>query len=290
MRRLRRIPFPPLLRIAALAGLLPAVAMPMAASAEEYYRDFRSDGFDNRALKPFGRGATSLVKETPEGIVISMPGRSEVKLLGLAPRFKVRGDFEITVSYKVLAWTRAKKGSGIGPSLYVAASGPAKAAAEMGRLHGARRDIVSTFSAVNVDGERRKSARRFPAESTAGRLRLRRRGTRLTFEHSEAAAGAPFRVLAETEFGVDELRLVRIAVKQVAPPASARVAIQSLRIRADVLPHRPSASAPTAKLYRPTYSDPPPEKTPWPVAWLAAGVAALVLVVAIWSVRRRRRA
>lgn len=217
-----------------------------------------------------------------------VPDRSDVKLVGLAPRFKVQGDFEITVGYKVLEWTRPKRGSGIGPSIYIASIGDAKSAAELGRLHGDKRDIFSAFSAFNVEGERRKIARRFPAHAQEGRLRLRRRGEVLAFEVADGPADTSFRLISQTKYGTEDLRLVRIAVKQSNPQSSAKVAIQDLRIRADALPQSPTSLAPEEKLYSPTYHEPPPSNSDWSILWWATGGPLVFLVGGVFMWRKRR--
>jgi hypothetical protein len=68
-----------------------------------FYRDFRkADSLDDD-FKLIGPDATSLTKFEPEGLRISLPAKRITREpIGVAPRFKIKGDFEITVSYEII--------------------------------------------------------------------------------------------------------------------------------------------------------------------------------------------
>lgn len=280
-RRFRAVPVLLVLGIA-------AVSTEASDSAVEYSRDFASEGPDNLSLAPFGKGATSLLKQTGDGILISMPPGHEVNSVGIAPRFQVRGDFEIRVRYEVKTWSRAEKGAGIGPAIYITTEN--STAAELGRMHGPEdKDAHTTFAAVVVEGERTKAARSFATTATKGQLCLRRVGTSLSFETREDWVDGPFDVLKTADFTSDDLSLVRVALKRSDPNASARVLLGDLRIRADELPHLPSEQARSERLYRPSYH-PPPRASSWTTLALLGGSIAVVLTGGgIWLVRRWKR-
>jgi hypothetical protein len=256
--------------------------------AAEYSRDFQSEGADNLSLSPFGKGATSLLQQTGEGILISMPPGHEVNSVGLAPRFMVRGDFEIVVRYEVKSWSRPEKGAGIGPAIYLTTED--STSAELGRVHGPEgKDAYATFAAIAVEGERKKAARSFATTATKGQLCLRRVGTSLSFERREDWLGGAFDVVNTVDFASDDLILIRVALKRSDANASAQVLLAGLRIRADELPHLPSEQARSQRLYRPSYH-PPPRQSSWTTLALLGGSIAVVLTGGgLWLVRRWRR-
>lgn len=282
-------------RVSATGILVLLGIVPVGASAEEpeysqeYSCNFQSEGFDNRALALIGKGATSLIRQTEEGVLISVPAGPKVKSVGLAPRFVIRGDFEITVGYEIKAWDRPKEGSWIGPTLYMTTEGEGDPAAELGRLHGADdKDVHSTFARAFIDGNRQKSVRKFPTETMRGQLRMRRHGDALSFEVRGDWRDEPFKVLRTTKFNTEDIRLVRVAIKRRDPTAAIRAVLHSLRIRADELPQLPSEQAASAQLYRPMYH-PPPRRSSW--VWATAFTIGAVLVIlggVMWFIRRRR--
>lgn len=257
--------------------------------SQEYSRNFQSDGFDNRSLALIGKGATSLIQQTEEGVLISVPAGPKVKSVGFAPRFVIQGDFEITVGYEIKAWDRPKEGYWIGPTLYISTEGEGDPAAELGRLHTAGdKDVHSTFARAFIDGSRQKSVRKFPAKTMRGQLRMRRQGDALSFEVRGDWLDEPFKVLRTTDFNTEDIRLVRVAIKRNDHAAGIRAVLHSLRIRADELPQLPSEQAASEQLYRPMYH-PPPRRSSW--VWATAFTTGAVLVMlggVAWFIRRRR--
>ncbi|QDU36689.1 hypothetical protein Mal4_09770 [Maioricimonas rarisocia] len=279
-----------------ICGLLVAgLALPRESRAAdpdyaiEYNRDFSTEGFDNRALAPFGAGATSLLQQSEEGVEIAVPAGAETKSVGLTPRFVVRGDFEITLWYEIKAWDEPQKGSGVGPTLYVTTSGDPSAAAEIGHLHRPEGERMhTTFARAVVEGEQKKSARRFETETMQGQLRIRRTGSELDFEMREDWQDEPHRVLNSAEFSDGDIGLVRVGVKRSDTGARTEVRFKRLRIRADELPQLPSEERTSEPLYRPAYH-PPPQTTNWTRLILLGGGIVAVLAVSGTLFWRRTR-
>jgi hypothetical protein len=252
----------------------------------EYAIDFRTEAFDNLSLEPSGMGSTSLLRQTDDGVLIRVPAGTDIKNVGFAPRFVIQGDFEITVAYQIKAWQRPKEGLSVGPTLYISTEDGSSAAAELGRLRrNGEEDIHSTFSRAIIDGAEVKGARRFPAQTQEGQLRLRREGTALSFEVREGMHEGGFEVLNTSEFNAGAITLVRVAAKRDDPDGSLEVLITGFRVRADELPHLPVKLGLGEALYRPTYL-PPPRATSWMSLAIFGGAIGLVLAggvgVACW--------
>ncbi|MFG0334924.1 MAG: DUF1583 domain-containing protein [Maioricimonas sp. JB049] len=257
--------------------------------AVEYNRDFADQGFDNRALAPFGAGATSLLRQTDAGVRIDVPAGAQTKSVGVTPRFRVRGNFEITLWYEIASWDEPQEGSGVGPTVYVTTGGEASSAAEIGRLHrleGLQRH--TTFARAVVAGEQQKTARQFETAAMQGQLRIRRTGSTLDFEVREDWKDEPFHVLNSAEFGSADLSLVRLAVKRSDFEAKTDVLFRRLRIRADALPQLPSQERTAEPLYRPAYH-PPLQSTNWTrLILLSGGIVAVLAVSGALYWRRTR--
>lgn len=260
-----------------------------SAYAMEYRINFLKEGFDNLSLEPSGRGATSLLRQTDEGVHITVPAGIEIKPVGFAPRFVIRGDFEITVAYQVKTWQRPQEGHSVGPTLYISSEDGGSAAAELGRLrrHG-EEDIHSTFSRSIIDGAEVKGARRFPAQTQEGQLRLRREGTSLSFEVRDDLQEGEFEVLNTTEFSTGDITMVRVSAKRDDVKIPLEVLIREFRVRADELPHLPGTLAIDEALYRPMYH-PPPRPTSWTSLATFGGAIALMLACGAGLVYWRKK-
>ena len=149
----------------------------------EYHHDFRDRHFDHRALLLSGTGVTQLVKPEPEGLRVTLPaGQREVRDIDVKARFGVRGDFEITADFEVLAAAKPRTGYGVGPVLYCLIESQQQEAhilSQRLRTNGAR--IATVARAKTIDEKREFDVRGFPVSLTSGRLRLSRRGTTMHY-------------------------------------------------------------------------------------------------------------
>ena len=248
-----------------------------AAWDAEYHWDFQTGHFDNQSLVPMGRGAVNLMRPGPDGLRVFVPAGKHVESVGFCPRFKVRGDFEITVTYKVLKWTTPESGHGVGPSIYLRTDSEGPPAAALGRVQRADgKHVYATFAARMVDGDRQTQARLFETGTIEGGLRMVRSAETLQYLVADQP-DADFRLLYEIELNDEELAMVRISVNQSDDATAADVLLKDLTIRAGDLPHLPSAQSRTAQLYRPRYH---PEPRPPTRAWLWSSLGAVVLLIA----------
>lgn len=267
------------------AALVLACSLCVAADdsryAAVYSRNFSTEGFDNLCLEPFGKGATSLMRESGDGLRVSLPRGPEISSVGLAPRFIIRGDCRVTVEYEIRVKSEFSKGSGVGPAIYLTTAN--EMTAELSRIRTpSGEDLYSTFARAVVDGEPRKSARKFPTDTVQGQLRVRRAGRTLHFETRPDWNEGPFEEIDEMDFSEDDLTLLRLAVKRSDPNAVLQVVFRKVEICAAELPHLPSSASRTGHLYRPSYHPPVSSirlLTP-PILLATAGV--VVIAAGLW--------
>ena len=210
------------------------------ALGAEYEVDFSNSRFDNARLRLMGPGAPTLVRPSPDGLVISMPRGSNADEVGFAPRFSLRGDFEITLQYELLQIAQPKEGYGVGPTVYIITVSEEEDAATVGRMHRVEEGQVhSTHLARTPGGEGRRhhDVRFFENDTRRGLLRLTRVGDQLRFAAS-AGGEADFRTLRELRFSTGDVRLVRVALMRngAGPEIPAEVRLKHFSIRADQFP------------------------------------------------------
>lgn len=206
------------------------------SGAAEYTLDFRNHSFDNRRLRLIGTGATALLKPASEGLSVSLPAGTALDEVGFAPRFRLRGDFQITLDYKMVDVTRPKQGYGVGPGIYVMTASEDRQAATLGRVFRVKEGHVFTAHQAREsdgDGSRQQSVRFFDTEADQGQLRLERIGNRL--QYSVAGSDGSWRMLHETEFTDADVTLARMALNRngAGDTIPATVLFRSAVIRAD---------------------------------------------------------
>lgn len=261
------------------------------ACADIYTWDFRNGHFDNLSLVPIGPGAVNLLQPTSDGLRISIPAGHDVKSVGFSPRFKIRGDFEITVDFTILHRTRPRSGSGTGPNIYLSMGSTTDPAASLGRqLRPDGRDIYGAFAARVDAGQRIPTARLFdvpnPGMTSGGSLRLQRSDKEITYFVSDKSRPT-FRSLATQIVSESDVTLVRIGLMQSDPQSAAEILVHKIMITAEDLPELPSDESRTAQLYRPSYK---PAPVPKSYRWLWQLAAGLIVLgtCAAWLWRRRR--
>jgi len=265
--------------------------MAAPALADSYSWDFRNGHFDNLSLVPIGAGAVNLLRPTTDGLEITTPAGYEVKSVGFSPRFKISGDFEITVSFTILNRTRPMSGFGSGPSLYLSMGSTKDAATSLGRqLRTDGRDVYGVFAARVENGQRIPTAKLFDVPSAAssrtGRLRLKRMKHEITYSVADDQFSTP-RPVATLPVSDADVTMARVGLSQSDKQSSAVILLHHIRIDADELPHLPSEQSRTEQLYRPRYQLPP---TPKSYRWLWQSVAGLLMSVGLaWWLWKRRR-
>ena len=241
-----------------------------------YHQDFRNKQFDYQALEIRGRsGAAKLAQPREEGLLITLPrDRGSWSGLGVTPRFRVRGDFEITTSFEIVKVERPVVGNNTGAMLWIVPE--AKDADRAGlALH--TRDEGALFVAsrfVQAEGKGKRLGRVHATETLAGRFRLVRTGATWHYYFAQGD-DEEYQFLYRDELGESDLQTVLIEAIAMHSPKAVEVLWKDLTVRAEELPGW--SGSPVAGTRR--------------LLWLAAVAMATiaVLTAATWSLAHRAR-
>ncbi len=284
-------------RWTALPNILALLAIaacwtPSLVNAKEpakYETTFDDSQFDNKFLVPTSQGIASLIRPEKDGVHLSSAPPKLVNNLGVSPRFKLRGDFEITAAFTVLKSSQPADGFGTGAVIQLSTNSPGPASAVFGRL--CRKDggqVISTYAATGAGEERKPVTRMFPYKGSSFRFRISRVGSTLTFYVAEPKSDK-FRKLFSTDFDTAEVNLLRLGMQQSHADANVEVVWHDLRIDADELVGLPDTLAAGEKQHRPQLQYRPPE-APFPWGWASATVILAILLVVFWWWQRRTHA
>jgi hypothetical protein len=155
--------------------------------------------------------------------------------VGIATRFAIQGDFEITVGYEILEAERPVTGSGVGLELYLDSDTPAQHALAFHRIVRPKEGQVyfCDHKLTDEDGKRVTRREQFPAADKSGRLRLTRVGKQVTFASAEGQG--EFRELCQHEFA-DEVKCLHVRAFHGKSQKAVNLRIADLRIRAPESP------------------------------------------------------
>ncbi|HEY7330203.1 MAG TPA: protein kinase [Gemmataceae bacterium] len=180
--------------------------------ATHFYHDFRGRRIDTKSFLFTGPKARQQMTEEAEGLRITLPAPgTNPQATGLVANVRVSGDFEITTSYELLKADKPQNGS-VGVQLYIVMESPTQEAIMFGRFHASDLGHIYTCARIgtNEEGKREYSPTTLPAQTQAGRLRLTRKGSRVTCFAADVGS-EDFQPLAEYELGTADLTVVRIA-------------------------------------------------------------------------------
>lgn len=244
----------------------------LAATAEatekEFSLDFRGKGFDFARLQLLGEGAERHVRLESGGLHIVLPDNQKLPVLGATPRFRVRGDFEITAEFEILKLGKPTAGNGSGATLYVIADSNGKEAGSIGRVSRVREGDVffAMHGATPSDGQRKYETRCAPSQARVGRLRLVRTGSVLRCLYA-AGKSSEFEELMETPFSRADLVQVRLGADGGGTACEVDVVWKQVSIRAEGLPSANETGSGTS--------------------WYVGGVLVFGLAAGAWWVWRR---
>jgi hypothetical protein len=268
-------------------SLEPAAKFDSRNDKERFRQDFRTGKPDERWLQVMASPELkSAARPDAKGMRITIPARTG-KTVGVFTTFGVRGDFEITASYEVLSEQRPKIGWGVGPELYIKAPGGWDVFASFGRYLKPDATHYTMGRWWLEGGERKNQVAIAPTESREGKLRLVRTSGTLHYQVAEGA-GNDFRELFQTEYGTDDLEMVRVAGVVGDSPSALDIVWKDLTVRAEALPGRPVSTdvtmAPPVALRLP--GEPSGEFNGFA---LAGASATLLLGTGVWWAFSRRR-
>jgi hypothetical protein len=204
----------------------------------EFHQDFRSGAFDYRSLRFEGGNIEQFVKPERDGLHIRIPaGLRNPAPVGVVPRFRIHGDFEITASFAIVKADKPIRGYGVSAALWVETDTPTAESATI------ERGIIpregERFTSTRISGPpppetRKYDVRRARAESRSGKIRMARVGSKVITSYADG--DKPFRVLRSVELGPEDLTLARLAAHTGMSDHSIEICLQDLTIRAEALP------------------------------------------------------
>jgi serine/threonine protein kinase len=212
------------------------------------YQDFRGRPIDTHLFRLAGPKARQQMTVEPEGLRIALPAPGvQPQPTGLIANFPVSGDFEITTSYELLQADKPANGFTVGVQLYLLMESPTQEAVLLGRFNTSDQGDVYNCARLgtHAEGKRRYHSDYYPTGTRAGRLRLARRGSLVSYLVAEAER-EEFREIHKANLGTDDLKIVRVAADTGNSDSPVEVRIGDLEIRALKVPAEfsppPSAS------------------------------------------------
>jgi hypothetical protein len=220
---------------AASSAYLTAAQLDETKAIDEYRTDFRKGEYDTRWLKmDSAPGAVKLVQPDKRGLRFTVPnGLGEGP--AVATKFGVHGDFEITATFEVLSRVRPDVGYGIGADMVIKPPGGWDKFASISRFIKPDDTVFSMVHKENVGDKEKWNAKVQPTQATSGRLRLVRIGPTLHFQIAEGE-DKTFRELFASDFGADDLEVVRISATTGGSKKAVDLLWKDLSVRAESLP------------------------------------------------------
>jgi hypothetical protein len=222
-------------------------------------------------LSLFGSGAAAVTGVGPQGLRITLPaGRGDKDDVGVETQKSLRGDFEVTLAYELIALPKVGSAWGTGAVLDVTLDTPSSPRVRLTRTQKPKfATFGSTYYALDDDGKRISQALQYPRANEnvlTGRLRLVRTGADLACQVDEGGTG--FRTIATKEVGGADVVSVRAFATSGDQPFPVDLRFTNLDLRWDPGTRLASADQPA----------PAPRSR----GWLDA--AAIVVTVVVLSV------
>lgn len=244
--------------------------------ATDFSFDFRGGKPLPQELSLFGPDVEKYAEQELDGLRIRPPTAGKISSgWGVVLRFTFTGDFEITGGYEILTMERPTRGTGAGVALNALPSLGSRKLALLGRLRFVGDEQVFTAAATNKDEPGEGQWNSVPAATRAGRLRLKRTGTKLHYLVTDSL-DSPFREIAAFEFGGEDLSMVRFVANNSGSPTVVDVRLVDLKASGTLIPQKTLEEIAGGL----------------PLMLTVAGIAALVLIIVgvRWSRRRRTTA
>ncbi len=231
------------------------------------------------------------------------PRQGKLATTGVAAKFQIKGDFEITASYEILKAEQPTEGYGVGGSIYVAIDPDAGDAISLARrigLKGKTNFLSDRMTPIPGQGRLNHFTRPMAPKAPTGKLRIQRVGSAVRFLAAEADSAEFVPIVQdrkanriETEFGPADIRHFQIDGDAGNSEAALDMRWLDLTVEAEELPGLIAAkqSIPGWMLKTPSTekASPPLEPTsilmgtrpslsPWQLLWASgfscAGVPA----------------
>jgi hypothetical protein len=203
-------------------------------------------------LSLFGPSVEAIARTSDRGLDFTVPaGRANTGNLGVEWQGRLRGDFDVSVGYELIAVGEPLPQYGAGVSLRIWYEGPVTLSTVLTRSkrpEGERMVAQQTRKEGEVK-EQYLNTRFIPATGPRGRLRMARAGSRVRFLAAEAG---DYREIQALEIGSDDVHRVQLICTTHYTPIALEACFTDLDIRADRI--LPSWIEPEPRPGRPTLS------------------------------------
>jgi len=249
---------------------------------ELFYQNFQSPNFPPSTVLGIanGEGEQKIVRRESSGVRILVSGKpSGFPPFGVAPRFRISGDFEITASYELLKLDKPASGYGVSVSLWAMTDTPSVDAATVSRAHRPWDGNVWVADKGWWDVSEKKynhDGQASPTQSKAGKLRLVRMGPVMHYLVADGDSDE-FRELRQVSFNEEDISQIFVGVDTGGSHGPVEVLLKDLRIHAEELPMGASKRQ-TSRAW---------------IIWLAMGIfgtaGVAVSVLFLWKSAQARR-
>jgi hypothetical protein len=246
------------------------------------------------ALRLAGPSAETVARTEPEGLRVTLPdGRADTRVVGVDFPVRIRGDFDIALSYEVLGVASPPPSLGAGPHLRVVFESPTRLDALAHRLRTPRSDTAESYRVVNDARGQEQFLRRggTAAKEARGKLRIVRLGTRV--QYFAADGEGEYKDIGSEELGAEDVKLVRAFASSGWKPVFTDLRLIDLTIDADSFPDGVAANLPADS---PELTAAPPagiEGQRWVVVVAVLGLLltlGFAVGLGVWLYQRHRAA
>jgi hypothetical protein len=198
--------------------------------------DFRKDPVNEDFLARIGPWKETVTK-TPEGLHILLPeGRAKLNTVGVSSKLNIKGDFEITLAYKLVE-TKPMGGYGAGVMLwFMLDNSPISSYAALShRTSPAKGEMYGTdigfYEKTDDKVKQIQKVETFSASGKQGQLRIKREGSKLSYFVAELGSNE-FRLFrVEEGFPQNPIKHTKFVADAGNSVGKLEVILQSLTIR-----------------------------------------------------------
>ncbi len=208
--------------------------------SSRFHQDLHAVDLSGPYLKPVNQD----VESGPGGVRILIPaGRDKPPPAGITLTTVVHGDFEITTQFEILKADVPATGSGVGVGLDAqVANGPKNVVSLARRVVSGGAGVFVTDRAMGTaDGKETHRTQIFPANTTAGKLRLKRVGSVVHFQIAEGDS-AEFTELDQVEIGTEDIQYIQAGGHTGGSNAGLDMRLLDFTVEAEDLPGLPGAA------------------------------------------------
>lgn len=282
---------------AAALWAAPVNAQPPKDYAQEYRETFKS-GVKPTDWEFAGPRAEECVRFESGGarITLLQGWKGSRPNTGLAGRFKIKGDCEITLSFEILHEPDEKQVAKTGTrvSLHLTKDTPLKdtpnrEVATLSRSVGpTKRQSIITYMRLwdHATGKDAVTSRTFPNSLKTGRLRIVRNGAQVKFWLAPDETDV-FEHLATYQFGIEDIDQIQIVCSTGGETSLIDVRVSDLHVRADALVRESATAAGIPPTGSQPAGSPPSSRLVMLLALITAAGIAFVAVAILLRKRHR---